>query len=90
MNTADDDSLAVALRWDRSLPAPLILASGTRLRADDIIALAREYSIPLVEDSGLAQFLSTREIGSCVPEECWQAIAAVFSFLDEAIQGRWF
>lgn len=85
-----EESLAVALKWDASLPSPVVLATGVQLRATDLISIAREFGIPVVDNPELASLLSVQEIGTCVPEECWQAVALVFAFLDEGIQRKWF
>ncbi|OFW35247.1 MAG: flagellar biosynthesis protein FlhB, partial [Candidatus Aquicultor primus] len=50
--------LAIALKYDQAnMGAPKVIAKGQRLVAERIRALAKEHTIPIVEDKPLAQAL---------------------------------
>jgi type III secretion protein U len=70
--------IAVALRYDESeCDAPYIVALG---REDDALALrieAKALGIPVVRDVLLARSLIHYELGEAIPEELYQAAAAV-------------
>ena len=70
---------AVALHYDEK-NAPHISAKGEAAVADEIIALAREHSIPLHEDKQLVALLSQLELGDEIPRELYIAVAEVLAF----------
>jgi flagellar biosynthesis protein FlhB len=74
---------AIALRYDLSeAPAPMVLAKGVDRIAKRIRDLAIENDIPLVENPPLAQALYKQvEIGETIPEEMYQAVAAILARL---------
>ncbi|CCO24954.1 flagellar type III secretion system protein FlhB [Maridesulfovibrio hydrothermalis] len=75
---------AIALRYDAMLaPAPQVLAKGTNKVAERIKAVARENNIPIRENKPLAQALYKQvEIGDIIPEELYQAVAAILAKLN--------
>ena len=77
---------AVALGYTRGDLAPVVIASGKGDIAERMLAIAEENGIRVVEDSALAQVLGEADIGSCIPEDTWRAVAAVFAFLERASQ----
>jgi flagellar biosynthetic protein FlhB len=76
---------AVALQYDPlSAPAPLVLAKGLNRIAERIKEVARENSIPIEQNPPLARALYKQvEIGESIPEELFQAVAAVLAKLDK-------
>jgi len=74
---------AIALRYDLSeAPAPMVLAKGVDRIAKRIRDLAIENDIPIVENPPLAQALYKQvEIGETIPEEMYQAVAAILARL---------
>lgn len=76
---------AVALRYDvMEAPAPLVLAKGVDKLALRIIDKARESNVPIRQDPPLAQALYRQvEIGDTIPEELYQAVAAILAKLDK-------
>ena len=73
---------AVALRYDQgSAPAPEVAATGRGLMADRILALAREYGIPIREDRALTDALSGLDIGERIPPELYALVAEVFAWI---------
>ncbi len=70
--------LAVALRYDgQECEAPYLVAKG---REEDALALRREarrLGIPVIRDVPLARSLIHYDVGEPIPEELYQAAAAV-------------
>ncbi|MBN1617497.1 MAG: EscU/YscU/HrcU family type III secretion system export apparatus switch protein [Spirochaetales bacterium] len=79
---------AVALGYTQQMVAPVIVASGKGEMAQAILAIAEEWGISIVKDEILADILSEQDIGSCVPEETWRAVAAIFAFLERGIRDK--
>lgn len=74
--------IAVALKYDSSTPAPLIIAMGADLVAEKIKALAKENGIPIVENKPLARTIfKTLKIGQVIPRELYVAVAEVLSYV---------
>ncbi len=76
---------AVALQYDALVaPAPLILAKGVNRVAERIKEVARENHIPIEPNPPLARALYKQvEIGETIPEELFQAVAAILAKLDK-------
>lgn len=74
---------AVALKYFPENGAPLIAASAKGVLAERIIETARKENIPIVEDEIMNEILSVQEIGVCIPEETWEAVAKIFSAVVE-------
>lgn len=73
---------AVALGYNsRSQDAPKVMAKGKGIVADQIIEKAKENNVPIQEDSSLVEILSQLEMNEKIPEELYQAVAEVFSFI---------
>ncbi|MGN0728940.1 EscU/YscU/HrcU family type III secretion system export apparatus switch protein [Treponema sp.] len=73
--------LAVSLKYPDDADAPLISAKESGLLAKRMVEIARENNIPVVENDIAANVLSMRQIGECIPESTWEAIAKVFAFI---------
>ncbi len=73
---------AVALSYDGSHTAPVLLAKGKDLIAAQIRRIAEEHGVPLVADPPLARALhESTEIGQIIPEELYAAVARVLAFV---------
>jgi flagellar biosynthesis protein len=71
---------AVALKWDGKA-APRVTAKGQGALAEQILALAREYEIPIQEDNEvLVSALAQIELGDEIPETLYVAVAQVIAF----------
>ena len=73
--------LAVSLKYPENVDAPLITAKTSGIFAKKMVEIARENGIPVVEDDILANVLSVHQIGECIPETTWEAVAGVFSMI---------
>ena len=74
---------SVALSYTFGENAPLITAAGHGAVAQKIREIADRCHIPLIKNPLLAEVLVEAEIGSCIPEETYQAVAAIFAFLEK-------
>ncbi|MGM0652994.1 MAG: EscU/YscU/HrcU family type III secretion system export apparatus switch protein [Bacillota bacterium] len=76
---------AVALQYqpERS-QAPVVSATGKGWLAEQIISLARDNKVPVVEDDNLVGVLSSLTLGEEVPQELYEAVAAIYAFVMEA------
>jgi flagellar biosynthesis protein len=62
--------------------APRVLAKGSGRTAEQIIAVARESGVVIVEDSALAAMLdSTVNPGDLIPVWCWEAEEKILVFV---------
>ncbi len=74
--------IAVALRYDETLAAPVVIAKGADLIAEKIRNLAREHGIPIVENKPLARTMfKTLKIGQAIPRDLYTAVAEVLSYV---------
>ena len=74
--------IAVALKYEPGMPAPVVVAKGRRLLAERIRAIAVEHGIPIVENVTLAQALYRAvEIGRYIPENLFTAVAEVLAYV---------
>lgn len=74
---------AVALKYPPGVEAPVIVAKGFGETADKIISEAAKNEIPVNHNEELVDLLGLQDIGSIVPEEAWEALAQIFSFILE-------
>ena len=77
-----DRRVAVALGYEPGeQSAPEVLASGLGLLAERILARARESGVPVHQDADLAEVLSNLPVGAEIPQELYEAVAEVLTFL---------
>jgi flagellar biosynthesis protein FlhB len=73
---------AVALKYDRTMQAPLCLAKGADDVAMRIRELAKEHDIPIVENPPLARALfAAVDVDEVIPTEHFKAVAQVIGFV---------
>ena len=70
---------AVALKYDTSLPAPLVLAKGRDELARRILDAAEAHGVPVVEEPVLSEFLIECDLGSMIPQRMYAAVASVLA-----------
>ncbi len=75
--------LAIALRYaPPEIDVPVVVARGADLLAPVVRAAARAFGVPVVESPELARELyETVDIDEAIPEECYAAVAAVFTWI---------
>lgn len=76
--------VAVAIQYDREeMAAPEITIKGQRNFAELILEIAREENIPIVRNIPLAWSLLQLEVGDAIPEDLYEPVAEVLSFVYE-------
>lgn len=74
--------LAVAIKYEMGSRAPKVIAKGPNLLAERIKQIARDKSIPIIENRPLAQALyQAVEVGAEVPAQLYQVVAEVLAFV---------
>ena len=83
---------AVALRYERGMPAPICVAKGIDMMALKIREIAGKHDIPIVENVPLARALhATVEIDDEIPVEHYHAVAEIIGYvmgLKRGLSGR--
>jgi flagellar biosynthetic protein FlhB len=73
---------AVALKYDKSMSAPLCLAKGADAVALRIRAIAEENDVPIVENPPLARALfASVDVDQIIPTEHFKAVAQVIGYV---------
>jgi flagellar biosynthetic protein FlhB len=73
---------AVAIRYDKSMTAPEVVAKGQDFLAERIKQVARENRVAIVENKPLARTLYAMvDVGSVIPPELYQAVAEVLAYV---------
>ncbi len=70
---------AVALVYDGNT-TPTLSAKGEADIAEQIIALAMEYEVPIYQNADLVQVLARMELGDQIPPELYRTIAEIIAF----------
>ena len=74
--------IAVALRYERGMASPRVLAMGADLLAERIKKIAREAGVPCVENVPLARGLyRSVQVGDEIPVELYQVVAEVLAYV---------
>lgn len=78
----EDDIKAVALGYNPGKDeAPRVLASGKKLIAEQIIAIAKQNGIPIRDDPVLTAALMEIDINQTIPPELYRVVAEVLSYI---------
>lgn len=79
---------AAALRYDaKKDEAPVIVANGLGVIAENIIATAKANQVPIYEDAALANQLAHLERGYQIPYELYDVVAQVLVFISHLDKG---
>lgn len=70
---------AIALSYDGAA-APTLTAKGDDELAEAILAIAREYEVPIYENAELVRLLARLELGDAIPEALYRSIAEIIAF----------
>ena len=74
--------IAVAMKYEPGMPAPVVVAKGRNFIAEKIRAFAVENGVPIVENVSLAQALYRAvDIGNYIPEDLFTAVAEVLAYV---------
>ena len=73
---------AVALKYDREMAAPLVVAKGADAIALRIRGIAQDNDVPIVENPPLARALHAgAEVGEQIPAEHFKAVAQIIGYV---------
>ncbi|AXO62265.1 EscU/YscU/HrcU family type III secretion system export apparatus switch protein [Ectopseudomonas oleovorans] len=70
---------AIALNYDGQT-APILSAKGDDELAEAILAIAREYEVPIYENAELVRLLARLELGDAIPQALYRCIAEIIAF----------
>lgn len=74
-----DRNKAVALKYNAEKDtAPIVIASGYGEIADKIIDIAENNGIPVFRDDSAASLLCMLDVGTAIPPELYEVVAAVY------------
>ena len=81
--------IASAIGYSKNDPAPVVLAQGKGREAEQIITVARQAGIAVIEDAPLAALLDTSaKAGDFIPPWCWEAAAKILAFVLKQNSGK--
>ncbi|HZK43799.1 MAG TPA: EscU/YscU/HrcU family type III secretion system export apparatus switch protein [Syntrophomonadaceae bacterium] len=73
---------AIALRYDLETDqAPVVVAKGCGLIAENIVKIAQENDVPLKEDKELTDYLMSLKLYEEIPPDLYPVIAEVLAFI---------
>lgn len=73
---------AVAIKYEQNRhQAPIVVAKGQGLVADQILAAAKQHAVPVYQNKTLAGMLMAVELDSQIPPELYQAVAEVLAYI---------
>jgi flagellar biosynthetic protein FlhB len=79
---------AVALRYESSMRAPIVVAKGADLLAARIRGIAELHHVPILEAPPLARALYTHtDLGEQIPEKLYTAVAEVLAYVFQLRSG---
>jgi flagellar biosynthetic protein FlhB len=79
------NEFAIALEYKPAMAAPIVIAKGRNLLAQQIKQLARWHGIPMIENPPLAHALyRATEIGQYIPPKLYRAVAAILAAIHRA------
>ncbi len=91
MNLPEEDgrrSLAVALKYAGGETAPMVVAKGRGLIADEIIARAREHGVYVHESPALVALLAQVDLDHYIPPQLYVAVAELLAWLYKVERGE--
>ena len=75
----DKRNKAVALKYNMEEdPSPIVIASGYGEIAEKIVTVAEKQGIPVFRDDSAASLMCMLEVGSNIPRELYEVVAAIY------------
>lgn len=75
---------AAALKYNPAEDeAPIIAAVGSGAVAENIVRIAEENDVPVVEEASTAEVLAQFSVGDAIPPVLYEAVAQVLMFVAE-------
>lgn len=79
--------LAVALRYDeKTMDAPEVTAKGQEQLAEKMIRLAKDHEVPVVRNVPLAHSLFRLDVDTQIPEDLYDAVAEILTWVYDLTQ----
>jgi flagellar biosynthesis protein len=73
---------AVALKYEPERSnAPIVVAKGQGVIAEEIMRRAQENGVPMQEDASLVEVLSKLDLNQEIPAELYALVAEILSFV---------
>ncbi len=73
---------SIALKYEKEKDiAPKLISKGKGKEAEKILKMADDYDIPVITDSNLTDNLYQLSINENIPEELFEIIATIYSFV---------
>uniref|UniRef100_A0A7C4Q3P8 Flagellar biosynthesis n=1 Tax=Bellilinea caldifistulae TaxID=360411 RepID=A0A7C4Q3P8_9CHLR len=80
---------AAALTYDpQTDQAPRVVASGRGKIAEQIVALAQQYQVPVYEDAELSAALALVNLDEEIPPELYLVVAEVLAYIYRVMHRR--
>ena len=75
---------AAALKYDPSKDqAPIVVAAGQGVTAQNSVKTAAKNDVPIVEDSNLSELLTSLSVGDAIPRPLYEAVAQILIFVSQ-------
>ncbi|MDR3589679.1 MAG: EscU/YscU/HrcU family type III secretion system export apparatus switch protein [Negativicutes bacterium] len=82
MPNGEEKKQAVAIKYEPDRhQAPLVVAKGQGIIADQILAAAKQHAVPIYQNKTLAGMLMAVQLDSQIPPELYQAVAGVLAYI---------
>jgi len=85
---ADDRAIAVALKYSQGDSAPVVVAKGRGLVAEEIIARARESGVFVHQSPELVALLAQVDLDQHIPPQLYIAVAELLAWLYRLERGE--
>ncbi len=73
---------AAALAYDPMRDdAPIVVAAGSGIVAENILRTAQEHNVPVVPDQSLARVLNQLSVGDAIPPDLYAVVAQILIFV---------
>jgi flagellar biosynthesis protein len=79
---------AVALRYTEENDAPVVIAKGAGIIAENIVQAATKNSVPIYQSQALTSVLMAVELDREIPPELYKVVAEVLAFVYRMDQKR--
>jgi flagellar biosynthesis protein len=74
--------MAAALQYDPVKPEPpQVVAVGSGFVAEEIVRVAKEHGVPLLEDAALVEALACLDVSEYIPRELYAVVAQVLAYV---------
>ncbi len=82
-NNSEKMKKAVAIKYDETMVAPKVIASGQGKVSERIEELGKEKEIKVIQDEKLVNELSRVDIGDSIPPDLYEVVAQLLVFIGD-------